>query len=300
MVISPGGAAGVFKGKLVVIFGTGVNSGLFVYSGTPAAGNPPVFWVVAPGVSSDPYGNAVTPIMGAGTSGGQFTSIDSGGDIILHDGSGNVMMVLNPGRQVIELYNPPPAAAGNLVNTMATGQTGFDVFGNPIASGFACYSGNNALDTFMTLVQSGLHWGTNSNLPGGTGSLTSGGPITLRIQDLFVATDPATGNTNEAWHTISLAAGWSTVAGQPVPSYRLLPDGNVQITGVATHAAFAVNTTLNSVNLAAAYQPATLQIVSGELSGEANISISTAGAITARPPASTTTCRFNGTYPVNL
>jgi hypothetical protein len=116
-----------------------------------------------------------------------------------------------------------------------------------------------------------------------------------------VAEDPVNGGA-ETWHTISLAAGWSTVAGQPVPSYRLLPDGNVQIVGVATHAAYSANTTFNSGSLSAAYQPATLQLIGGQQNTEGQLSVATSGVLTARPGslASATTCRFNGTYPLNL
>jgi hypothetical protein len=47
-----------FVGRLVVIFGTGANSGFFVYSGSPALGNPPIFAITT--ASKDPYGNTVT------------------------------------------------------------------------------------------------------------------------------------------------------------------------------------------------------------------------------------------------
>lgn len=40
----------------------GANSGVFVYSGTPASGNPPIAWLSP--ASSDPYRNAITPQMG--------------------------------------------------------------------------------------------------------------------------------------------------------------------------------------------------------------------------------------------
>ena len=108
--------------------------------------------------------------------------------------------------------------------------------------------------------------------------------------------------TLEAWHTLSLAAGWSTVAGQPVPSYRLLPDGNIQIVGSATHTAFSTPTNLSTAGaLPAAYQPMNTQFVSGGISTDASIEITTAGTVVAQPGgASLTSCRFGGTYPVNL
>ncbi len=48
---------------LVVVESGVPSSGLFVYSGTPGPGNPPVASIVAPGVTTDPYGNTVASIL---------------------------------------------------------------------------------------------------------------------------------------------------------------------------------------------------------------------------------------------
>ena len=56
MVVAPGGAAGTFRGRYVIIFGTGKNSGLFVYSPIPATGN--LVASIAAAAGTDPYGNA--------------------------------------------------------------------------------------------------------------------------------------------------------------------------------------------------------------------------------------------------
>jgi hypothetical protein len=95
MVVAPGGAAGVFKGRLVVVFGSGTGSGIFIYSGTPGAGNPPVLWAVAPGVTQDPFGNTVAAVLGAGNPSGANTQIDATGDITL-TGTGNSQLQLQP------------------------------------------------------------------------------------------------------------------------------------------------------------------------------------------------------------
>lgn len=59
MVTAPGGAAGTFRGRLVVIFGTGKNMGLFVYSPTPGAGN--LVASIAAAAGTDLYTNAYLP-----------------------------------------------------------------------------------------------------------------------------------------------------------------------------------------------------------------------------------------------
>ena len=81
--------------NLIVITSGAPNTGLFIYNGTPAAGNPPVLWAVAPGVTSDPFGNTVTAVLGAGTPGGPSTQIDQLGDVTL-TGSGGSVLSLTP------------------------------------------------------------------------------------------------------------------------------------------------------------------------------------------------------------
>ncbi len=54
-VITPGGAAGTFRGRLVVVYGVGY-SGVFVYSPSPAEGN--LIVSIAAKAGTDPYGNA--------------------------------------------------------------------------------------------------------------------------------------------------------------------------------------------------------------------------------------------------
>jgi len=54
VVLAPGGAAGVFRGRLVIVFGSGF-SGVFVYSPKPGSGN--LIASVAAAAGTDPYGN---------------------------------------------------------------------------------------------------------------------------------------------------------------------------------------------------------------------------------------------------
>lgn len=54
-----------FIGTLVLIFGTGANTGLFVYNGTPSATNPPIFWVTT--AAKDPFGNSIPSTAGMDT-----------------------------------------------------------------------------------------------------------------------------------------------------------------------------------------------------------------------------------------
>ena len=112
--ITPG-TSGQIIATRVIIFGP--SGGLFVYNGTPAAGNPPIFW--ASDATSDLFGNTITPTAGvAGT--GQFNA----GDTIINAAG-------------VFTYSGTPAT-GNLIvsNTTAAGT---DEFGNTYLSGVNTY-----------------------------------------------------------------------------------------------------------------------------------------------------------------
>lgn len=85
--VAPGTQAGVFRGRLVIIYGTGANTGLFIYNGNPALGNPPILAITT--ASTDPYGNSVQA--------GAIT--DSGMPYFLYGGTptaGNLLVALAP------------------------------------------------------------------------------------------------------------------------------------------------------------------------------------------------------------
>jgi hypothetical protein len=79
--------------NLIIIVSGAPNTGLFLYNGTPAHGNPPVLWAVAPGVTADPFGNTVAAVLGAGTPGGPSTQIDASGDVTLTGAAGTTLQL---------------------------------------------------------------------------------------------------------------------------------------------------------------------------------------------------------------
>lgn len=104
-------------------------------------------------------------------------------------------------------------------------------------------------------------------------------PDAIMFAPPLVAMEPGSPGTEEVWHPITLDSGWSTVSGHPVPSYRLLPDGNVQLSGYASHAAWTGTTTLNSSNpLPSAYRPATEPYFVGDIN-RAAYEITSSGVI---------------------
>ena len=80
--VQPGVSNAIVIANKVIVFGTG--GGVFVYSGTPGPGNPPI--VSVGGGTKDPYGNTTGP--------GVFTqniegSIDLFGNVLTFDAAGN-------------------------------------------------------------------------------------------------------------------------------------------------------------------------------------------------------------------
>lgn len=352
--------------QFLVIASGGPASGLFVYNGPPGPGNDPVFAVVAPGTTTDPYGNTVKAVMNAGLLAGAHFGLDDAGNAYLADSSGDTRIYISPGNVEMAFYD---ATTSQVIMSAAAAALTDPLTGDSVKSGFSVYGTGTNLGKIITLqVASGnptlfflsgrseedvaarqslqvdniglanellnlfiigpsvnaspdfayinlqsapadASGTAGANLvyrdTGGTGHALvewgSGGLI-IPTGAQITAGQPGSPLTAEVWHTISLAAGWSTAAGQPVPSYRLLPDGNVQMTGVATHASFTGATALTAAGaIPAAYRPTTEQFVPAGLPTAASIEITPAGTINAEPPSGgTTVCNFNGCYPVNL
>lgn len=95
----------------LIVFGTA--GGIFVYNGTPALGNPPIFWATS--ASTDPFGNPIPSTVGL-TGMGTF---EAGNTIINSSG--------------IFVYSSTPAL-GNLLASFA-GAAGTDSFGNVFQQG---------------------------------------------------------------------------------------------------------------------------------------------------------------------
>jgi hypothetical protein len=62
--------------QLLIVEGSGAGTGLFVYSGAPGPGNLPVLSVVSPGVTADPFGNAVVSVLELRGASGVMTITD--------------------------------------------------------------------------------------------------------------------------------------------------------------------------------------------------------------------------------
>ena len=143
--VSPG-SSNVVRARLVIVSGAGV-SGVFVYSGTPGLGNPPIVSITSGSV--DPFGNTVIPgldvtqgsITGTAISGNTISGGTISGTTITGTTFEGTDFIVNSAGAFFYFGTP---AANNLAVSIA-GAAGTDGFGNPYVSGVTTF---NADDTF--------------------------------------------------------------------------------------------------------------------------------------------------------
>jgi hypothetical protein len=119
----------VLEAQTIIISGTATNSGMFEYSGVPGPGNPPLFAVVAPGVTTDPYGNSLSGIDVLIQ--GQIITMSQG---IIRTNATAPLIQLDGPHDSIFVYD----ASANLVDTIAPVATN-DGLGNVVVAGTASY-----------------------------------------------------------------------------------------------------------------------------------------------------------------
>jgi hypothetical protein len=294
--VQPGTSGPVILARLVIVYGA--NGAILIYSGTPAAGNLVGSWAAAAG--TDSFGNSY----GAGITVGTATSSTPQIQLIPSPGGpanpAVLQFTLSPlaffGNQP-NLQAASPGSSGQLIiSGPGLSQVGFRDFVQEVYSSFA-----GAVPAAMQVnyvdIGGGPHTYENTTCSGVT---ISAGSIN--------AVDPTTGTlaapaVAEGWHSITLDANWSTLAGQPVPGYRFLADAGrkiVELCGAAQFNVNIANTNLNGGNpLPAAYRPLTSIFLAGA-PGSAGVNILTSGVIVAAQGGlATVFCNFNGIYPID-
>jgi hypothetical protein len=201
--VQPGVSQAIVLANKVIVFGTG--GGVFVYSGTPGAGNPPISWMSSS--TTDPYGNTLpstTGVAGAGT----FEAGD---------------MLITPSGQYV--YSGTPGA-GNLIYSVAP-FNGSDPFGNTVFGGTTTYTAlapggpylaiqtfGGEIETFTSASASAAPGAWTSQMQLGFQSagygLSIAGPfvsVSSPLAPILIAVEPGTTVTPETWHAVTVPAG---------------------------------------------------------------------------------------------
>lgn len=271
--VQPGVSGGIVLATYVIIFGA--NGGMFVYNGSPGPGNPPIYSVS--NATSDPYGNAIEPGIWAGTIGSTQVGLQVSG---------------TAGREFFIVPGGPYATDAEIIGAELTGGSQVAMFG-------AAENSPKNDRVFLAMYSNSASGQNSANWQAGYFDITATLHqfIAFNWAGLFLAacasltavqpgTGTGTGNVaaEETWHPITLDAGWT--AGSPAPQYRMTAEGNVQFTGNASHANFAVGTNVNGTTpLPAAYRPANPHYWRSNDQFRAGLQLLNTGVITAFPQA---------------
>ena len=207
--VAAGAFAGIFRGRQVVISGVGPGSGLFVYNGTPGPGNPPVFSVVAPGTTQDPFGNGISAIVEIGQQSGGHWHWDSSGNLDINNTSSALIATWRPTDQALLIYQPG-GGTGKLVTSVAS-VAGTDQFGNAYLAGVQVYGAGGAYAQLVsgalnflsgsTEFQAGQILASSAGLVGITSGLITGADTAA---SMVVASQASSGITGGA---LQMSAG---------------------------------------------------------------------------------------------
>lgn len=166
----PGGAAGTLRARIIIVSG-GVVSGIFVYDGTPAFGNPPIVSITSG--TKDPFGNTVVP--GLDVTQGLISGTTFEGTDFIINSSGAFFYSGTPSSSDIVASVAPAAGTDPFGHAVPAGFCLFDSSGNQRL--ISMFSGNPNLELLNT---SGAQLINISSLKGAqffyldTGSATQG------------------------------------------------------------------------------------------------------------------------------
>jgi hypothetical protein len=269
------------------------SGGVFVYSGTPGPGNPPIAWMS--GASTDPYGNSLpstTGVAGTGTfsvtnsaTGANITMELVGGVPIINFGTAGSDVTVSP-FIIVETQNGG-AANERQAFALSSGKES----GNPDA----------ALQLFSESADGTLAANALFEFGGQTGMFATTAGTT--------ACEPGTSVTPEVWHTVSNPTGVTGTI-----RVKILTEANAALLqvncSITSTLASASNYAAGSVPSSAYYPASNLQqplsvsqpIAASQASPR--VGLTTAGAVTLAMPAFVTAgnaCTVEGTwmYPLN-
>jgi hypothetical protein len=245
--VQPGTTSGVVLAQFVIIFGA--TGGMFVYSGTPGPGNPPVYSVSS--ATTDPYGNTIEAGIWAGQFGGTQAGLQVNGSL----GQLAFPVASSSAATVAGISGKPQGTSGSVLQVFSAKDTApnndqvIAQFGDHAAQGTSAVF-------FLSYVDSnGTGW-IDITMGNGGMALNSVNPLTGILPGTGTSsTNPA---QPETWHQATLAGTWTGSAnGVNGLFYRIVPDGSggtVEVIGDLINTTATGNSTI--FTLPSGYRPA--------------------------------------------
>jgi hypothetical protein len=231
--------------SVVIVAANQPGTGIFIYSGTPAAGNSPIAWITNNSLK-DPFGNSLPGLAGS------IGSVGGSGSFQAFTWASSFLQWYSASSQNGPWTNGASVVAGNNVDGDLDISTG-------TATPMDIYLGNGSI-----VVRA----------PTAIGNLTG---VSFELGHGWVA---QINQADETWNTMSLPAGFT--AGAVAPKYRLMPDNTVRLRGGFTlNGAQAANTVFWTIP--ANYVPAINQFyaaptnLSGYVAGGISVRVLAAG-----------------------
>ena len=292
--VQPGVSNPVVLARVLIVYGATGGGGEFVYSAAPGSGDLTGSWVAVAG--TDQFGNVtqkdLTVYAGVNTG---YANLNSTGGI-----GGNTALLFFPGSTTHVTLKPQVYGGSN--NTGAANEEEFLVLTSGTAGGHD--------DTQLQLISAAA-----DNTAGAVLNFLMGGSVLSQlfktVWNIGVPISCTLGTaankttiTTDTWHAMSLLANWSTLAGQPIPSYKYSSvDNNMYLVGAAQFNANIANTALATALSAGppSYRPLT-QVYIGGAPGSGGLQVSSNGGLVAAVDAGQATvfCNFNGHVPLDL
>lgn len=254
--VGPGQGQNV-RARIVIIFGTG--GGLFVYSGTPAAGN--LIASITSAAGTDPFGNPYDSDVTVYGSAGTFVQMLAATVARINLGTGDPAET-TPGAVATRILGTggPRILQAIMQSPLVSGSTDFTQMGlgSPSADLVDATAWQVAAQSLpsqgaISVEPQRIHIST------GNGTATAEVNITPGNTQIVAGSLTATAGTaaaptlitTDTWHSLGTLAGYTISEGR----YRLTASGNVELDVVVSSAGANASSTAFSVTMAAEYRP---------------------------------------------
>jgi hypothetical protein len=242
--VQPGVSNAVVLAQYVIVFGAA--GGVFIYSGAPATGNPPIAWITS--AATDPYGNTIQP-------GIFLAELASSGNAL----AGLLWNTIVGSEPLLALYpdatvgftGNSPFILGRVFNRSAVNE----LVALALGGGGTAGTGSPVQMEIFSQSKDGTVLGHTAFYDWASTNLV----CDINASGIDAA-NPASAGTVETWHAMTLKNSWANVAGFAAAKYRKVasPPNSVEITGAISAAAATAAT---FYTLPTGYIPADKQAV---------------------------------------